>query len=64
MRTREDVEDRYLVIYYTADRKSFQIVKPKLRPSNATDKSHFDGSWQKLAEHISGTSGYWGYEIR
>ena len=50
-----------IVIYYTEDKKSFQIIKPS---------KEFDGNVRKLVEHVTrsnhadGEQNYWRFEIK
>ena len=42
-----------LIIYYTADKKSYQVVQPSEK---------FDGNWAALVQHITGGA-YHRYEL-
>lgn len=46
-------QQKEMIVYFTADKKSFQIVKPSLE---------FDGDWKGLAEAVSGQVRIWGRE--
>ena len=49
--------ERYLMIYFTYDKKSYQMVKPSM-----TGEDKFNGDWRKLVDDI--TNGiYHSFEI-
>jgi len=43
-----------LVIYFTEDKKSYQVIKPS---------EHFAGDWKGLADTIAGAGGYFNYVV-
>ena len=43
-----------LIIYFDAERKSFQKVTPFSQGNSFDSKNRFDGDWNKLAQHVSG----------
>lgn len=47
-----------MVVYFDADKKCKQIVKPKMEGIN-----RFEGNWTALAKAIAGNKGYHSYEI-
>ena len=40
-----------IIIYYTEDKKSFHVIRPKTDSKNPRD--NFDGNIRKLVEHLT-----------
>jgi hypothetical protein len=54
-----------VIIYYTEDKKSYQIVTPFKQEGRKEEV--FDGNWRALVWHITKSHGdvqnYWKYEV-
>lgn len=51
-----------MVIFFDADKKCRQIVKPRTVRQTASD-TVFDGNWNALATTIAGSNGYHSFEL-